>query len=484
MTQEEKAFYEATEEAWGVQATTCSSPSQVASMISNKMRELGYPIWCLEEVDNAGIYDIIKKYINLVQSDGKTTHNIAIEIGKIVGQRPSLPQKLKAILTAEKCKEGMMSFLSHFEEGRLIALAKRIGAEEILPSDIKSIFNIKHSALWIADTGETEIKKLIVDYEVISQSNVILNVSCNTKEKVFAAWKEALRFIGFSCDTLKSRRPALEKVLSYLLKIVNKEDILPEMMREFLDELKLHKADIQEIINRKLVVFNELYSVYLDGFNDLEKEAILNSIQEEMFTASATSSNQYVKQAAETYRKNQIKTQLFNKWKELTGTKTPKEWAARYQTPILCLVDASLYSEAKRAFSTLNSIVNSDIDIHFAIEFLESNEAFFTKIKDANFRDEMFIKTIIGEYSVLLSDVEKVRQVLESLAIDAYDWVDSPLVKQKIQALADAEYYAGGSDKAVSLIDGMSDAELKQRLKELVQKDIELGVKIIRNGGK
>ena len=55
------------------------------------------------------------------------------------------------------------------------------------------------------------------------------------------------------------------------------------------------------------------------------------------------------------------------------------------------------------------------------------------------------------------------------------------IVKQKLQQLADAEYYAGGSDKAVGIIDKMSDAELKIRLKELVQKDIELGMKIISN---
>ena len=46
------------------------------------------------------------------------------------------------------------------------------------------------------------------------------------------------------------------------------------------------------------------------------------------------------------------------------------------------------------------------------------------------------------------------------------------------------EYYAGGSDKAVALIDEMSDAELKLRLKELVKRDIQLGVRIIENGGK
>jgi hypothetical protein len=70
------------------------------------------------------------------------------------------------------------------------------------------------------------------------------------------------------------------------------------------------------------------------------------------------------------------------------------------------------------------------------------------------------------------------------MPIDVYDWVDNPLVKNRIKSMAEAEYNAGESDKAVCLIDEMSDAELKQRLKELVQKDIDLGIKIIINGRK
>lgn len=50
--------------------------------------------------------------------------------------------------------------------------------------------------------------------------------------------------------------------------------------------------------------------------------------------------------------------------------------------------------------------------------------------------------------------------------------------------MVDAEYHAGGSDRAVKLIENMSDAELKQRLTELVKKDVELGLRIICNGDK
>jgi hypothetical protein len=50
--------------------------------------------------------------------------------------------------------------------------------------------------------------------------------------------------------------------------------------------------------------------------------------------------------------------------------------------------------------------------------------------------------------------------------------------------MASAEYYAGGSDEAEKFIEDMSADELKKRVKALVQKDIELGIKIIINGRK
>lgn len=484
MTQEEKTFYEAAGEIWGVSTETCSSPSQVGTLIGSKMQSFGYPTWCLEYVDNSGVYDIVKKFIALVQSDGKITHNIAIEIGKIVMQKPTLKESLKQLLTPDKCKDGMLEFLKHYKDGKLTELATDIGANDIMLSDIKKIFSVKHSAMWVVETGETEIDKLIVEYEVIKQTNSLLNVACNTREKAFDAWREVLKFVGFSCDALKAKRASLEKVLSYLLKIMNREDMLPEMMKDFFAELVAQRSQISDILNNKLAVFEELYGAYLEDFSLAEKEEIQISINKELFTASATASNQIVKQAAETYRKNQIKTQMFNLWKELTDTKTPREWSSRYQMPIMCLIDSAAYGEAKQTFSTLNSTYQADSDIHSALEFLEKSREFFEHIKEQAFRDKMFMNKIVGSYSVLLPDINKVRHALDSLAIDVYDWYDSPVIKQKIQQMADAEYYAGGSDKAVGLIDRMSDAELKSRLKELVQKDVELGMKIISNEDK
>ncbi len=48
---------------------------------------------------------------------------------------------------------------------------------------------------------------------------------------------------------------------------------------------------------------------------------------------------------------------------------------------------------------------------------------------------------------------------------------------------AEAEYNAGGSDKALMKIDKMDDAKLKLYLKRLVKENMTVGIEIIMDGG-
>lgn len=484
LTDEEKAFYDLTEEAWNITANSCSSPSQAGSLVLSKMRELVFPVWCLVEVDTLGVYDLVKKYIDLVQSRGDKAHDIANEIGKIAIQRQSSAHNLKALLTVANCKKGMELFLQHFENGKLLSLAKEIGAEENVLSDIKELFSVQYSALWIGSTGEDEIRKLIIEYEVIKSTNLLLNVVTHTKEAALAKWREVVKFIGFSCEAVRAKFPDLDKFLSVLLRIVNREDIIPENMKLFLEEMTNHSTEIRGILSNPLGVFMQIYAPYLEGFTDVECEEIKNSITAEMFVLSSTQSNELVKKAAGDYRKNQIKTQLFKLWGDKTsGTKNPRDWSSKNRTPILCCVPAEQFSEAKRVFSTLNSATQTEAEIRFAFDFLKTAE-FFQDIEDAAYRDRCFKKTILGDYEKLLPDISEIRDILENMGVDAYDWNDSPAVRTKIVALADAEYNAGGSKKAIDVIDGMSDEDLKKWLIDAVEKDMGLGVKIIANGRK
>lgn len=481
LTPEEKAFYELTENAWNITANTCSSPQQAGTLVLAKMRDLSYPVWCLEDMDTAGVFDLVKLYIKLVQSKGDKAHDVANEIGKIAIQRPSSAQNLKALLTLDNCKKGMYIFLERFENGKLLNVAKEINAEDSVLSDIKKLFNVQYSALWIGSTGEDEIRKLITEYEVVKSTNIFLNVTVRSKEAAFKAWRETLKFIGFSCESIRAKKPALDKFFYNLLRIANYEDMLPDNMKSFLDEMTNHNAEIRNVLGNTLAVFIDIYAPYLEGFTDTECEEIKNSITSEMFTISSTASNAIVKKAAEDYRKNQVKSQLYKLWSDKSGgSKNPRVWSEKYRTPILCCVNASLYAEAKKAFATLNSSTQSEADIKEALAFIKEAD-FFDEIASADYRDKCFAKRIIGDYTSLISDIDAVRDTLESTGISAYEWNDNPTIMSKVSSMAAAEYNAGGSDKVVDIIEGMNDAELKKWLTDIVRKDMGLGVKIIIN---
>lgn len=481
LTEEEKAFYELTEIAWSITANTCSSPQQAGTLVLAKMRELSFPVWCLEEIDTTGVFDLVKLYIRLVQSKGDEAHDVANDIGKIAIQRPSSAQNLKALLTLDKCKEGMRTFIERFENGKLLSVAKDIGAEDFMLADIKKLFSVQYSALWNGSTGEDEIRKLIVEYEVVKMTNIFLNVTVHSKDAAFKAWCEALKFVGFSCESVRAKKPTLDKFLCNLLRIANHEDMLPDNMKSFLDEMTDHIANIHELLNNPLAVFMDVYAPYLEGFSEVECEEIKNSINSEMFTRSSTASNATVKKVADDYRKNQVKSQLYKLWSDKTGgSKNPRDWSEKYRTPILCCIKEEQYVDAKKAFGTLNSTTQSETDIKAALEFLQETDL-FEDIASANYRDRCFAKCIIGDYISLLSNIDSVRDALESTGMSAYEWNDSPIIKSKISEMATAEYNAGGSDKVVDIIEGMDGVELKKWLTDIVRKDMGLGVKIIIN---
>lgn len=484
LTPEEKSFYELTEKAWRITPNTCTSPTQASSLIQAKMRDFVYPVWTLEEVDNTGVYDIVKKYIALIQSDGKAAHTIAIEIGKIGMQRSSCGDHLQALLTADNCLNGMSLFIQHFEGGKLSTLAKEIGASDHVLSDIKKLFSVKHAAQWIASTGEDEIRKLTVEYSFVKVTNALLNVTKDSKEGAFKSWRELLKFLGLSCESIQAKYPALNNLFTLLLKIVNYEDILPDNMKMLRDELTIHNTEMHDLLSSPLNSFIDLYAPYLTGFSHEECEIIKNSITEDMFVLSATKGNAVVKKAADDYRKGQVKDQLFRLWSERTGgTKSPKHWSEHYKTPILCCIDPEIYGEAKKAFAVLNSSQHSESEIKMALEFCEGAD-FFDVIADSDYRNKCFMEQIVGCYSKLLPDITAIRSALEDTDIAPYDWADDPRIKAKIKNMASVEYNAGGSDAAINTIESMPIDQLKTWLKQLAVSDMELGVKIISNGGK
>ena len=76
----------------------------------------------------------------------------------------------------------MREFLKIFEGGKVMEVAETIGAENNVLTDIRRIFEVKHSCFWDKNTGMDEIRKLLTEYNVVKESNAILNTMANSLE--------------------------------------------------------------------------------------------------------------------------------------------------------------------------------------------------------------------------------------------------------------------------------------------------------------
>lgn len=95
---------------------------------------------------------------------------------------------------------------------------------------------------------------------------------------------------------------------------------------------------------------------------------------------------------------------------------------------------------------------------------------------------EYFNNTIINEYSVILQDVDAVKNYLyEKVGTEPYLWLGIPEVKKKIQQLAEAQYNKNGYEKALAKIDKMDTEDVKSYIKKLIKDDMILGIQIIKN---
>ncbi|MDR1766155.1 MAG: hypothetical protein LBR77_08740 [Lachnospiraceae bacterium] len=483
MSPEEMAFYALTEKAFGIPENACATPGQAASEVEKRMRALGLPVWVLSEVDRDGIYEMVEKYIQLVQKEGRDTHAIALELGKASQDRPGLGEVLGGFLTQENCQKAMLAFLGTFEGGRILALAKGIHGEATLMDDIRSLFSVERSCLWERSTGENEIRKLLTQYCLIQESNDVLSGSAASRGACFDAWREKLKCIHIPAQQLREKLPDMAGLLSWLTKVYKGEEILPEGLRSFLGELQTHGGQMADLLRDEKPLFFEVYADYLYDLDMDDFDEIAAMLPFGMFVFSTSDCNIRVRDKAEEYRQNQKRVQLMERWRSATGTKNPKEWSARHRVPILCMVADGDYDQGRKVFETLNALRPSEGEVDGALVYL-GNATFLEDLKSDEARTQAFRKHIIGSYDGILTDAAWVQERLERLSIEPYDWYGHPTVQGEVKRLAEAQYRAGGSDKALSILSQMTADAREAYIRRLVTDNVQVGMEIIAASGK
>ena len=167
-------------------------------------------------------------------------------------------------------------------------------------------------------------------------------------------------------------------------------------------------------------------------------------------------------------------------WREKTQTENPRQWSKKYRTPILCMISDKDVATARSAFGTLNRKQPDTASIDKAIEFLERAD-FFDRLSSQDERDKAFRENVVKSYSVMLDDLDEVRNhLMKVMGSEPYDWFGLPEVDKKLKEMAEYKYNETGCDKALEKIDSMDVADVKQYLKRLIKDNMVVGMEIIK----
>ncbi|MCG8403242.1 MAG: hypothetical protein MJA84_16855, partial [Firmicutes bacterium] len=483
MTKEQMAFVDFTKIVFGIPDNIAIE--QIAIRIRSKLKELGYPIWCFKEIDTYRLEDFIDKLGTLANpnNSGDSVAKIVPAIGRMYLQTPAAAQDLATLLSKKNARKAMKEFLQYFENGEVFSLANEIGAVDVLMDVRRQVGSGEALWLWDKETGEDEIRKLLIDYKIVAESNRI-NVRASSLSACVGKWREKIKSIRIPYAALVAEIPTLRTFFQALHEIALSGELPYDKRSVFLAELMTNTNEFVGFYASKIDVFKSIYSFHLTGFSDNEVNTLYSKLPTNTFTADNSECEKNVAELAEKMRSEQEKFRLHQLWEEKTASKTPKEWSSKNRTPILSLVPANLQSDARRVFDTINRNNPEDNDVKFALEFLQTKAAFFANFADKIAIDSTFTRDIIGRFTAILPDIDEVRLRLEAVvSSEHYDWYANPAILREVEKFAQAKYNQGGSDKVLEKIEKMNDHKAKDYLKRLIKDNMNVGIEIILEGG-
>ena len=492
MTQEEKAFNEITSSAFGIPLNMCTSVPNTRERIRSKMKEYSFPIWTLKSIletetlktDRDTLAEIIDCFCGIANSNNmgasESDSDIAMKIGKLVIVNPNAVDDLKVLLCKEKCTLGMTDYVKTFEDGLLVSLAGEIGDAGQYINVLRKKFDADAANwVWNLETAQQKIREVILEYTIIAESNKVISKNISFDATV-REWCDKCGLIRISYAAAKNYLDDLGPFFNMLYAVKKSGTLLDSQKQGFLDLLKNSGEAFRVFYTNQVDLFKRVCVYYLDGLSDDEIKDVFGTIPAGTFTYEKSDYFTVVENKVKAYKEGLKSAKLKALWKEKTGSDTPRAWSKKHKMPILCLVPDSEIAKAKAAFGTVNRTKSDETSIDKAIEYFKE-ASFFELMSDEVALDKVFRDGIIKSYAVMLTDIQEVKDYLDShITADPYDWFALPEVDKKMKQMAEAKYNRGGCAQALAKIDEMDIADVKKYLKALIKDNMVVGMEIIK----
>ena len=492
MSENQRAFLKCSAKVFRIDSTRCDSVERARDQIRLAMKSLKFPIWCvkytLSSEKLSTPVETIKETIddfcgvaNSANSGVGSESELASRIGKAALGNPKLVEDLVRLITSDNCQKGMLAYIGQFQGGRLKELADELDDSGAYLDEVKKKFNADDANwVWNPETADAKIADVILDYEIILESNKTLP-KCVTLDDVVRRWNEKTNNIRLSFDAMKKAVGDLAGLLE-ILYFMKANSSLPEQKKKaFYNLLLTQRESFDQFYGNQAAVFKNVAGSLLGDLDDADINELFKTFSSGQFTKESQEYFTYVDSQISEYQKGQLKTKLRDLWHEKTGTQSPKDWSERYETPILCMFGDKERFDAKRVFETVSSSSPMEQDAQFALHYLKG-ATFYSRLADSEERDRCFLERIVGDYAVLLDDPNEVRKYLKNHSPeDVYSWTDNLVIQNLIKTHADKKYKTGGCSKAWDVVDEMDPDTLRKYVKDLITDNVRVGVEILRS---
>lgn len=492
MTHEEKAFNEITSVAFSIPLNMCTSVPNTRERIRSKMKEYSFPIWTLKHIlgkenlrtDMSVLSEIIESFCGIANSNNmnafKTDSDIAMAIGRLALSNGDAPNDLKSLLTKEKCMLGMLAYLVTFENGSLVSLAETVGDGGQYINVLRKKFDADAANwVWNVETAQQKIREVILEYTIIVESNKIISKSISY-EATIREWCDKCGYIRVSYAAAKNYLDELGPFLRMLYNLKKAGTLLDSQKNSFLELLQANTEAFRNFYNNQIDLFKRVCVYYLDGLSDDEIKDVFATMPAGSFTYEKADYLNTVESKVATYKEGQKNAQLKKLWKEKTGTESPHAWSKKHKMPILCLIPDGEVAKARAAFGAVNRSKADEPLIDRAMEYFAAAK-FFDVLDDDVALDKAFKDSIIRSYVVMLTDIQEVKNYLDShITADPFDWFGLPEIEKKLRQMAEAKYNQGGCNRALAKIDEMDVSDVKKYLKDLIKDNMVVGIEIIK----
>ena len=483
ISDEQSAFIDFVKKTFGISEALVveSAATKLRTYYKNRIR---YPVWCFKTIMDFELEEPMQLVSDIMYTESsETVPSLAEKLGKILINSSDISEKLSSLLTPDNAKKAMMKFIETFEDGELPKYSKMIGVSNVLDDIAGYVVSDAKSYLFDQSEGEEQLRKLLVDYKIIYESNDILDVKASSVSGLMSNYRNYIKTLKLPFNVLKENCKDIEFFLKCMMEVEKNSLISDEKKEAFLAELSGKKDSIRDLSRRIEEIYKLKYSIYTDGLDDNELKDVIAKIPF-VFLSSISDFQGKLKSLTDDKKKDQAKTKLNELWNKLTDSKSPADWSIRHKTPIKIMLTKSESSLAESVFKAFR-FGERDINvINDALSYLETEPDFIKRLKNQDELDDAFRSKVLDRYSVILYDLDNVRNyIIDHCDVEPVDWYGSASVQHIIKELAELKYYNEVNEGVMDRIDDMSPEDAKQYLKDLAQNDVEVGISIITKGG-